>query len=132
MNKIGQIVLDVLSHYEYDSRIRVDQFVDIAKSIEANIQAVSIDRDELTSYLYNTYGIWNDDLPREGFYKDADKILSLLKPVKTLGRDKIIKGIMTRYCYIINRTIAEEIADTICKEDKPKLSSENISRMGGK
>ena len=67
------------------------KFDNIAKSITAKIQAVSIDRDEVIRILIDIvvdhkqiYGVLDSKVQDY-----ADKILSLLKPAKTLNREEV-------------------------------------------
>ena len=102
---IKQIVLDVLEKNEThiavgndDNLVVVDKNI-IAKSISNKIKAVSIDRDEVKSLLFelenklkpihrNEAGTPEQDqlMIDENIYYIIDKILSLLKPAKTLNR----------------------------------------------
>jgi len=86
---IKQIVLDVLGG-NIDPRegykvLFPEDIEEAAKSISAKIQAVSIDRRVLAVYLEENFGgrNWTYDTA----YQYVDKILSLLKPVKTLGKE---------------------------------------------
>ena len=95
MNKIGQIVLDVLKK-DIDQRAGYkvmfpEDIEEAAKSISDKIQAVSIDRDEVIRILIDIvvdhkqiYGVLDSKVQDY-----ADKILSLLKPAKTLNRKEV-------------------------------------------
>jgi len=147
MNDIEQIVLDVLKNKEiyvgngdYLTKIDKNQ---IAKSIENTIKAVSIDRDEaekeIGKYLSKFVELDYDELNvlrisaidkfRDvtveylSFYL-ADKILSLLKPVKTLDRggvEKILKNNCRDFEWVILKEVSEtpeqafnRVIDAIC------------------
>ena len=96
---IKQIVLDVLKeNEEKDKDAKVVETCrfrrtkkEIAQLVEAKIQAVSIDRDEVIRILIDIvvdhkqiYGVLDSKVQDY-----ADKILSLLKPAKTLNRKEV-------------------------------------------
>ena len=140
---IEKIVLDVLEKYKtvdkenFDAdrfvfiRYKIDNcdFKDIAKSIVAKIQAVSIDRDELEKILTKMVrraihvALGESKYGNETVEKYTDKILSLLKPV-SIDREIIIKE--TRREFFGNNEIdgydkerLEDFADKILSLLKP-------------
>jgi len=123
---IKQIVLDVLGG-NIDPRegykvLFPEDIEEAAKSISAKIQAVSIDRRVLAVYLEENFGgrNWTYDTA----YQYVDKILSLLKPVKTLNRggvEKILKNNCRDFEWVILKEVSEtpeqafnRVIDAIC------------------
>ena len=91
-------------------------FKEIAKSISDEIKVVSIDRDELTKeiekYIKEEWTQSPELFSSKDFKPFADKILSLLEPVKTLNKKEVEE---------ITNIIAKEIFTPECK---PKENSE--------
>ena len=135
---IEKIVLDELQILKsrlqgIDTAIDSD-FEDIAKSIEAKIKAVSIDRDEVKSLLFELADMLepihkneagtperNQLMIDENIYCILDKILSLLKPVKTMSSKKSeykTFHINKKYKTIIDRLETMEKLETQLKSIK--------------
>lgn len=136
---IKQIVLDVLEEYKIIKLagnppegliVNKEQ---VAKSIEAKIQAVSIDREELR----NLIKVFVKDYQTEDWF--IDKILSLLKPVETISREEVEDifdnvldcGWACSEVKNITMIDQDDIITKICNLaiPKPKLN-ENISKGG--
>ena len=110
---IEKIVLGVLDKIEVKNMWSKSYKEDIAKSISDKIQVVSIGRDEVIRILIDIvvdhkqiYGVLDSKVQDY-----ADKILSLLKPAKTLNReevDTIITKLLKRL-YEIEHGACEQI-----------------------